>query len=139
MSSETMPAATSTLFGSDTSSTTAPFGSFASGAPLGTSSASTSSGFTFGSPSTTTSGSFGMSSKTIPAATSTLFGSGTSSNTAFGTAPFAFATSTESFGANGAAMGTEKEANINYDVAENVAVNEDQAERIYQKWQHRKK
>ncbi|CAF1566249.1 unnamed protein product, partial [Adineta steineri] len=91
--SKTGPAATSTLFGASTSSTTVPSGSFASGVPLETSSVSTSSAFSFGSPSTATSvfstvsttappftfsspstatfGSFGfgMSSETVPAAT----------------------------------------------------------------------
>ncbi|CAF3792581.1 unnamed protein product [Rotaria sp. Silwood1] len=82
---------------------------------------------------------FGTSSAAPTATTSTSFTFGTSSAAASGPAPFALPTSTELFGADGAPPTARAEADMTYDVTENAVVNEDQAERIYQKWQHRKK
>ncbi|CAM4935893.1 unnamed protein product [Rotaria socialis] len=70
-------------------------------------------------------------------ATPNLFG--TPSVTTHTPASFSFVTTTETSGIDGVPPVARAEVDINYDVTENTAVNEDQAERIYQKWQHRKK
>ncbi|CAF4364414.1 unnamed protein product, partial [Rotaria sordida] len=116
------PSAAPGLFGSSTSPAAAPvvgptaftFGTSSTAAPQPTS-------FTFGPPSAASTVSiFGTSSTAAPQPTS-----------------FGFGTSTASFGVDGAASTARAEADMTYDVIENAAVNEDQAERIYQKWQQR--
>ncbi|CAF1343639.1 unnamed protein product [Rotaria sordida] len=145
------PSAAPGLFGSSTSPAAAPvvgptaftFGTSSTAAPQPTS-------FTFGPPSAASTVSiFGTSSTAAPQPTSFTFGSpsaasttftfGTSSTAAPQPTSFGFGTSTASFGVDGAASTARAEADMTYDVIENAAVNEDQAERIYQKWQQRKK
>ncbi|CAF1211826.1 unnamed protein product [Rotaria magnacalcarata] len=102
-------------------------------------------------PSAPSSFTFGTVSAAAPTTAPTLFGTApppavanpftfvTPFVTTHTPAPFSVVTTTETSGANGAPPVARAEVDINYDVTENTAVNEDQAERIYQKWQHRKK
>ncbi|CAF4400506.1 unnamed protein product [Rotaria sp. Silwood2] len=125
-----------------TASTTFTFGTSSDAPPV-----AASTGFTFGTSSAAAPRAtpFGFAPPSTASTTftfvaaSTGFTFGTSSATAHGTAPFAFATSTESFGTNDTTPIARADADMTYDVMENAAVNEDQAERIFQKWQHRKK
>ncbi|UJR24167.1 hypothetical protein I4U23_027133 [Adineta vaga] len=111
--------------------------------------------------------SFGPFSTTAPVTNSSIFGTSSivapnvspfsfsaSSNTLPGTASFSFraptaipsgnasltlATSTYSSGTDSSLAQSRTETNMTYDVMEHAAVNEEQADRIYQKWQNRKK